>query len=424
MSNDKPMNNSLNPSVDEAPQSRGVDRDAGLNLLFADLYASEDLDLERLVAYAKDPEAMSTLDRTAVEEKLESDPSWTARLRVLQTFPQAAAADDQNKESRDDAATLAPVIPFVSRHAFKVAGTWIATAVAASLLIWLIRGDGGASVEPVEVVTAPPARQVEPTPLERGDVEPVEQMASIVPVDDLAKVVVVESGRLALEGVDAVQGVTAPVDAVPLPSSFVEPEVELAMMSAVAYATPFERAMRGLPDSTLRSEGVGVSLAAWVPDHVARSATAQPTLYWTIDGPIEESDRLGVVITSEIDPEPIYEDTLAPLASPGRQSIELAGLNVALAQDTIYRWTVFVRRGSNDPSEDRIAQGWVQYRPAQKMFTQEIEISAVAERAAIYADSGYWYDALAALVQMSDAQPENQNNANVLAEFLRSAGIE
>ncbi|MCP4036105.1 MAG: DUF928 domain-containing protein [bacterium] len=398
-------------------------------LLFADLYASDERDLEILVRYAEDPEALCLEDRRKVEARLAADPSWHDRLRVLQRFDAAVVDDEGNEEE----GRLAEVIPLPRRVGPGVAA-WVAVAAAAALALWFGVGFEDASNparKPALIVhdepSRPPAHEIIAPPAPPAtSVESVDEVELAIEAVKTPVRREIESPRHERVAAEQPRAETTPparevptLEAVPVPEPIV-----LAMLEPVHYAAPADRALRGMPGGLLRGEGARVLLEAWVPDHVARSASAQPVLFWAMAGELPATHRLGFALTSETDPEPLYEGELASPQTPGRQSIDLSALTVALSEGTIYRWTVFVRAPSSDPSEDRIAQGWVQYQAAPDSLARQTQSGSLAERAAVYAESGYWYDALQLLVALEDAHPGRTKPREVLASFLAEAGIE
>jgi len=59
------------------------EREAGLAMLLVDVLAGEDQDVELLVRYAQDPDALSSEERQQVEHALETSPAYADQLRVL-----------------------------------------------------------------------------------------------------------------------------------------------------------------------------------------------------------------------------------------------------------------------------------------------------------------------------------------------------
>jgi hypothetical protein len=415
------------------------DRDEGLAVLLADLYSTEERDLESLVRFARAPGSLSALQREEIEYRLAADPSWRDRLRVLQNFdPQAAVSAGVGENDFEGAGVSAlRALPLA-----KI-GALVATAAAAGLAIWLSASPG----DPFAPLDRDPSLAEIPAPSPR-ELTPRAQTPSVVQLAQPAARFPSERQLRDATKREALERPSSPASASeiavvvePLESSdlgAIDPvedrrdaeadeireEFELAMLEPIQYRAPADRAVRGFPHESFRGEASSVSLAAWVPDHVARTATPQPMLFWQIDGRLSDADQLGFVITSETEPEPLYEAKFPDPVGTGRQAIDLGGLGVSLSEDTIYRWTVFVRKRSSDPSEDRIAQGWIQYRSAPASLTQQMGVRETAERAELYAESGYWYDALALLVALREQHPGNEKIRDVLDDFLAEAGVE
>ena len=423
------------------------DQDENLSLLLADVYQSDERALELLVKYASDPASLDAGERNEVEARLARDASWQDRLRVLQNFDHAMALDDA--DALDDAAAidgaiereqpeLAPVVELGRYRAPRVA-LWLAAASIVGFVLWNTgftsrifdpseRNAPMIAESPIDVPDAPLSQDkiadhIAPEDLtasSRGDTAVSASESSLVAAgnEDPQSLIEAEASQ---EAAGSRHEVAESELAFPAED---DAPLQIAMLSAVRYRAPADRALRTFLGDEIRGTASEVALSAWVPDHVARTANPQPKLYWEIEGRLPEQHTLGFVITSETDTEPLFESTLEEPMANGRQSIDLEQLGIELAEDTVYRWTVFARAPSSDPSEDRIAQGWVQFRVASASLSSEMLSGPTAEHASHYAEGGYWYDALALLVGLTESHPEDTKVQAALAGFLADAGIE
>lgn len=432
--------------------------DNQLNVLLADLFASDERDLDLLVRYAANEASLSTAERASVESRLNEDPSWQDRLRVLRNFDPAAAFEDEEDiatvvSDREPSDEIAPVIE-LDRYRGNRLATWAAVAAAAAFVVWLTLPSTRMTSIPAESsgVVSVPVDDVAPSSMASTNATPEENPTREAPAP-AAQVVALDDVKVEANPIDQVPvhvpvqeeeasqlaATTDPVVSAPEPvlvrdeneqAAPVVPaydgnsEVQLAMLSSIAYEAPADRAMRAFLGDDMRGDASAVMLEAWVPDHVAQSATSHPELYWSMEGSLPEAHQLGFVITSETETEPLYEGTLAVPAQSGRQIVDLEQLGVELAEDAIYRWTIFARAPSADPSEDRITQGWVQFRTLPSTLSKDLLATSQAERAKRYAEQGYWYDALSLLVGLTEQQPGDTNVRDALNVFLASAGVE
>ncbi len=441
----------------------GRDRSEGLGLLLADVMASDDVERENLVRYAEDADALGAAERRAVEARVAADPSWRDRLTVLQNFD-PRAADPSALDGADE-----NVVP-LSQGRPRTRMAWFAMAAAAGLmaiaLVPLLSEPGdergtlakreapntqrpgesvrqddpvsipsrsipliaaqttlalGDRVEQPEAGTATDSVEFQIRGVE-GDERNVEASSEIAAsdaatnppeeADNLDVGVVDDAGDDAGNGIAEAGAETlllARLDPIDIP---------------VAYRAPSDFLSREVPRDVVRGAAGGPTLVTWVPDHVAHSATSQPTLYWALSGSLPEAGRVGIVLTSEDDPEPLYEGFQPVDPTQVRQQTPLASLGVSLKAGEVYRWSVFVRVVEGDPSADRIAQGWIEYRAPSEAFATRIAREPRWARAAAYAEQVYWYDALALLVDIDGQHPDRVKARQQLVGFLANAGID
>ncbi|MDP6979083.1 MAG: DUF928 domain-containing protein [Myxococcota bacterium] len=416
-------------------------RSEGLGLLLADVMASDDSERENLVCYAEDPTSLDAEERRTVEARLASDPGWQDRLSMLQNFD-ASAAEPSALEGVDE--NVVPLSQGRPRSRFA----WVAVAAAAGLmavaLIPLLTQpeDEGGPLVKREVLDHRAPGDVAPRDLPHS--VPSSEAPTSIALDDVAKPPQLDSmtdfpepQRTATEALE--QGSEVPSEIVASNPSEALRDVaddsanadDQALLVAqldpidipVAYRAPAEFLSRDVPRDIVRGAANGPTLVSWVPDHVAHSATSQPTLYWTLSGSLPEASQVGVVLTAEDAAEPLYEGVHPVDATRERQQTALSSLGVSLEPGEIYRWSVFVRVVDGDPSADRIAQGWVEYRAPSDDFAARVADEPRNARAAAYAEQGYWYDALALLVDIDAQHPDRAKAREQLTGFLAEAGI-
>jgi len=396
------------------------ERDEGLGLLLADVLKSDELEHQTLLRYAEDPGALAAEDRLAFEARLAEDPGLRDRLAVLRRFdPSDTAADP----SEDDGVVVAMAAR--TRRAWM---PWVGLAAAAGLASVIVlprlgqdaTPDSSSSTLPVAAVQVP----------SHGDAEEISEALVVSPAPPASapassEVVALERGP----EVAAVETAVAREVAVAEPADPVveEPAREEILLAAhfeaAQYRPPADLLGRVAVGAVVRGSTSGPALVAWVPDHVAHSATPQPTLYWSLEGDGATEHEIGLVVTSESASEPLYEGAQAVDASGTWQHSDLAALGVALQSGEIYRWSVFVRTAEGAPAVDRIAQGWIEYREPSKDQRSALATATAGSRAARYAEQGYWYDALALLADFASEHPDDPDARDRLEGFLEAAGV-
>jgi hypothetical protein len=197
------------------------------------------------------------------------------------------------------------------------------------------------------------------------------------------------------------------------------PQILLAMNTPV-YRRP-ENAIDHVFDmGAYRSAGAPpavLGLAALVPDHTARAASASPRIFWSLDVLPEGGDFYVGIVTADLEAEVLLDDyLLAAPTKPGIQVVDLDVLGVELDAGREYRWSISHRMTEWDvPSE--FSFGWMMHVPFGASEAQRLERAERGERPALLADSGYWYDALGEtldLVSEYPLSPEPQEAARAL----------
>ena len=210
------------------------------------------------------------------------------------------------------------------------------------------------------------------------------------------------------------------------------PEVSARAPALPQYKSPippkapgFVPPMRGSPAGRVGggSRGIGDKnipvLAVLVPDHVARTSSEQPALFWYIDAIPEPGTSLIFALLDEDSVEPISEITLT-VTKPGVQRISLAEQGVKLEPGVEYEWSVALVLDPKQRSSDIIASGWAIRVDAPTKLGSEPSTDLVTA----YAEAGLWYDALATISELIDKNPDDKSLRQIRAELLRQVGFQ
>ncbi len=191
--------------------------------------------------------------------------------------------------------------------------------------------------------------------------------------------------------------------------------------SAAVYKPP----MRGAPSrrvggATRGSGNMDMVLHVLAPDQTGLTSQAQPTLYWYASKPTNTLIELTLI--SDDAELPVLSKNFQ-LTPGGVQAINLASYGVTLAPDTEYEWFVSVVSDTNQRSKDMTSGGTIR-RVAPDPAVQA-KVAAASERAVpgIYAEAGFWYDALGALSRLIDRNPGDAELRAMRAGLLEQIGL-
>jgi hypothetical protein len=411
------------------------ERDRGLAALLADVLSEGQPDAGLLVRYAEDPGSLTPDERQAVEQHLARSPLYADQLKVVRGFDSVAvAAEARRPEVRARAkrgAWLESLLAAIRRR-FEVspALAWAPVAAVAALLLFLLYPtlfQTGSLVpserEPSAVGGVPgPSRQVAQRPAPEPEVPAHEAPGAAG-----------EAPREAVRPLEAAPRAPEPV-AAPAPSPLMlaerpeakppAPEPIVLAMATPTYRAPGGATARLRPGIAPRGATLMPALAALPPEHVGRTRSEQPSLYWYLAALPESGAELEFTIADQDSPDPLIRTGLPVPPRPGLQRIRLSDHGVKLPPAVEYRWAVALRVDPGRPSRDVVALGWIERAEPPASVAAELGRAGPAGIPLIYAESGFWYDALSSLSDLIDRYPENDSLQRARTELLRQAGLE
>ena len=177
-----------------------------------------------------------------------------------------------------------------------------------------------------------------------------------------------------------------------------------------APATRVGGASRGVPDAEL-------VLSVIAPESTGLTSRAQPTLYWYISKAL--SRPMEFTLNDEQSIKPLV-DMKVPVAQPGIHALKL---NYALKPEVEYQWTIAAVADPNQRASDTIAGGTIKYVQLPATLAAQIKSATPQQQPFLYAQEGFWYDALTTLSEQIDAQPSNHNVREQRAALLEQVGL-
>jgi hypothetical protein len=162
------------------------------------------------------------------------------------------------------------------------------------------------------------------------------------------------------------------------------------------------------------------SLLVLAPDHVGQTVKEQPCLYWFISKPLPYSFELTVIERKA--EKPIFENTIKGPEKGGIQSVRLTDFGVRLQRNVPYKWFITLVTDAEHRSKDILAGGIItSVEPSQTLLAK---LKAGDNNApVIYAEEGFWYDALETISAMIDASPDDTNLRKLRASLLKDVGL-
>lgn len=186
-------------------------------------------------------------------------------------------------------------------------------------------------------------------------------------------------------------------------------------------------ATRGLcSTNTLPETQNQPDLTALVPlSNVGLTTAAYPTFYWYVpQNTYEQGEFTLYRVDDTAEQTPVYQ-SLFKLGQPGLASLTLpstASLS-PLEVDQTYRWVMTLVCDPDEPSGNKYVEGWVTRVSVSPSLKIKLELTKAAERYNIYAKAGLWYDALKALTEMRQTQPNHATVQQQWTQLLKAQAV-
>jgi hypothetical protein len=185
-------------------------------------------------------------------------------------------------------------------------------------------------------------------------------------------------------------------------------QTQEAETTTIQYNPP----LRGSPTARIGASTRGMvnrelTIEVLAPDHEGFSTTAQPVLYWYLSQPVKM--LLEVTIDTHdltVRSGPLLEVMLKQDQKAGISSINLRDFGVRLAPDVTYRWSVAAIIDAEQRSGDLVASGLIRFVPPPAGLVNAVARQQGDAAARLYAEGGYWYDAIMALSRSIARRPD------------------
>ncbi|ETX01075.1 MAG: hypothetical protein ETSY1_08745 [Candidatus Entotheonella factor] len=196
-----------------------------------------------------------------------------------------------------------------------------------------------------------------------------------------------------------------------------EPSKALPRYVPPQFSSPTGRmggGTRGLKTNTLK-------VSALAPDHIGLTGNDQPSLYWFLSQSTPLPVELTISASRAI--EPLLETRLRPPLSSGIQRIKLSDYNVRLAPGVVYRWYVSVINDLEQRSRDVVTSGVIRRQETPQALRVRLAQADKSRTPHLYAEAGFWYDAVLAISELIDAAPRNMDLRQQRAALMEQVGL-
>jgi hypothetical protein len=198
-----------------------------------------------------------------------------------------------------------------------------------------------------------------------------------------------------------------------------------AVTTAAAMPT-YTPPLRGAPASRVgggtRSAGAAhLTLEAVAPDHTGLTTAAQPTLYVYASQAVTAPLELTLIAADA--EKPVVERRLPPVAGGGIRAIPLASVGATLKPGVEYQWFVSAVSDPTQRSRDVTAGGTIRRADADAGLRAQLAGTDERQAALVYAQAGYFYDAVDGLSRLIAAHPGDTGLRAQRAALLDQVGL-
>ena len=180
---------------------------------------------------------------------------------------------------------------------------------------------------------------------------------------------------------------------------------------------------RGSQDSCV-ADAENQNLMAIIPQKtVGINASNSPKLFFYVPK-VKEQSTLEFVLRNEQD-QLIYETFIAT-EGDGIMSIEIpadASSNL-LETEQNYHWYLSMICNNQQRSRDIVVEGWMRQEAIDYATQQQLDTASSVEKAEVYHEQGFWFDALSVLTANPDSAAEKTMMHQQWSEMLSSVGLE
>ena len=170
------------------------------------------------------------------------------------------------------------------------------------------------------------------------------------------------------------------------------------------------------------SAGGGPNIFVLSPEHTGLTTQDQPSLFWYLDRPAGNVKAMLTIVQAK-KPEPLLEMQL-DASRPGIQRVNLASTSCHLQAGAEYTWVIALVPDEAHRMNDVTRSADIRrIDPPEPLVDKLLTLGSTTDRAVVYARSGIWYDALAAVSDQIDATPGDPMVRGLRAALCNQASL-
>ena len=138
------------------------------------------------------------------------------------------------------------------------------------------------------------------------------------------------------------------------------------------------------------------------------TANEHPSLWFYIPYAQNSISRIDFILSDGDDPthRTVYQNSIQPTTQPGIINFSLPQTSAPLAIDRLYQWELKLTM-KRQLDKEIYVKGWIQRASLNSDLSDLIRQATPERQAALYAENGFWYDALSTLAELRRDRPQD-----------------
>lgn len=162
---------------------------------------------------------------------------------------------------------------------------------------------------------------------------------------------------------------------------------------------------------------------ALAPEHLSRSLSRSPTLYWYLSKATSTPIRFTLIKDDSEFAGPILELNLGTFSSSGIYALALSDYDIRLDENQRYFWSVTASPPGQNYGLIPASRTWIEHSPSADIQSL-IASTSPFDQTVQLARTGYWFDAIDVVSRQIDTGEQTSAWHQIRARLLDQVGLE
>ncbi|QTA92819.1 DUF928 domain-containing protein [Desulfonema magnum] len=158
-------------------------------------------------------------------------------------------------------------------------------------------------------------------------------------------------------------------------------------------------------ETEIISVPIPARMSPFASEHTGFTSDRQPTLRWYISD--SWPGKIEFTLNETRVEEPVLETYIDGPTNEGVYQISLADYNITLKADVEYEWFLAIVPDPEERSADFLGSATIRYLAPSDELSERLSSTPKNKLYTVYAEKGYWYDAIDNLSRLIDTRPDD-----------------